>query len=136
MITSARIVSSMRGFYVHMPCDVLELIGSNVTRYPQRAAGGIETAVEANMETPMGPEDATAAFLLVFGQAGLIAFTIHAVLVEVYFHLTPAESERLRNVAYQRQLARGYKMPGSGGLTSDRLGDAPRWKPSSVVDTK
>lgn len=117
-----------------MPCEVMEFIGSNLTYYPQCTAGGTETAVEANMYTPIGPEGPTAALQLVFGQAGLIAFTIHAVLVEVYFHLTPAESERLRKVAFDRQLERGHKHPGSSGLTSDRLGDAEWWKPITKTD--
>lgn len=107
-----------------------------MTGYPQCTTGGVETAVEANIKTPKGSEEVTAALSLFFGQAGLIAFTIHTVLVEVYFHLTPAESERLRHVAYERQLEQGYKKPGSGGLTSDRLGDAPRWRPSSSVVEK
>ena len=81
----------------------------------------------------MGVEEVNAALEIVFAQSGLIAFLIHAVLAEVYFHLTPGESERLRNVSYERQLERGYKKPGSGGLTSDRLGDAPRWRPTTMV---
>ena len=43
--------------------------------------------------------------------------------------LTPAETERLRNVSYQRQIEAGMRDPGRAGLTTDRLGDAPRWAP-------
>lgn len=132
-LAAAQVVSRIRGFHQVMNCDVLAFMGANLTMYPACGAGVRYSPVEANMLSPQGGEQVEAAFQLVFGQAGLIAFTIHAVLVEVYFHLTPGESERLRNVAYERQLERGYKKPGSGGLTSDRLGDAPRWRPSNAV---
>jgi hypothetical protein len=59
-----------------------------------------------------------------------IALIIHAIGVEIYLNLTLAENERLRAVAYQRQLEAGFKNPGSAGLTVDRFGDAPRWHPS------
>lgn len=42
----------------------------------------------------------------------------------VQLRLTPAESERLRQVSYERQLERGFKHPGSAGLVAQRLGDA------------
>ena len=43
--------------------------------------------------------------------------------------LTPAESERLRVVSYERQLERGFKNPGSAGLVAERLGDANPYVP-------
>jgi hypothetical protein len=43
--------------------------------------------------------------------------------------LTPAESERLRNVSYQRQVEAGMKHPGRAGLTADRIGDSAVWVP-------
>jgi hypothetical protein len=43
--------------------------------------------------------------------------------------MTPAESERLRMVSYEKQLEAGFEHPGSAGLTVDRWGDAPVWKP-------
>lgn len=33
-------------------------------------------------------------------------------------HLTPRESERLRQVSYQRQLEAGFKNPGHAGLVA------------------
>ena len=44
--------------------------------------------------------------------------------VEIYLALTPAESERLRRVSYERQLAAGYENPGNGGTTVSKWGDA------------
>lgn len=48
----------------------------------------------------------------------------------VQLHLTPAESERLRRISYQKQMEAGFKNPGRGGLTADRLGDAAIWSPA------
>ena len=56
---------------------------------------------------------------------------LHTIGAEIYLNLTPAESERLRMVSYERQLEAGYKHPGSAGLTVDRWGDAPAWKPAA-----
>ena len=58
-----------------------------------------------------------------------MALAIHAIAVEIYLHLTPAEKERLRNVSYERQLERGLVPVGSAGLTVDRFGDCEEWKP-------
>jgi hypothetical protein len=38
--------------------------------------------------------------------------------------MTPAEAERLRQVSYERQLARGFKRPGFAGVVAERFGDA------------
>ncbi len=43
--------------------------------------------------------------------------------------MTPKESERLRQVSYEKQLEAGFANPGSAGLTADRWGDAERWTP-------
>ncbi|EJT70843.1 hypothetical protein GGTG_11866 [Gaeumannomyces tritici R3-111a-1] len=66
-----------------------------------------------------------------FGAAIWLAMAIHMIGVEIYLRLTPAESERLRNISYQRQIEAGMKNPGSAGLTADRLGDAAKWTPAS-----
>ena len=41
--------------------------------------------------------------------------------------LTPRETERLRQVSYERQLEAGMKNPGSAGFTAERFGDANPW---------
>ncbi|KAF8337447.1 uncharacterized protein EI90DRAFT_2652747 [Cantharellus anzutake] len=61
----------------------------------------------------------------------LIAAGFISVRAEVYIHLTAAESERLRIVSYHKQLERGFKHPGSAGITADRIGDA-HWTPPVV----
>lgn len=130
-ISAVMIVSQIGGFFVQMNCHEIDYMGGNSTFYPNCAAGEADawTAVQVNFDTQVGVEEVAAGFQLAFGQAGMIALLLHAVLVEIYFHLTPKESERLRKVAYERQLERGHKHPGSTGLTSDRLGDAAWWTP-------
>lgn len=55
---------------------------------------------------------------------------LHAIGVEIYLNLTPAESDRLRTVSYEKQLEAGFDHPGSAGLTVDRWGDSTPWKPT------
>ncbi|KAH6695182.1 hypothetical protein F5X68DRAFT_272626 [Plectosphaerella plurivora] len=71
---------------------------------------------------------------VMFGPACWIGFIIHAVGIELYLHLTPAEHERLRQISYQRQVKAGMRHPGSAGLTADRLGDAAKWSPRDAPD--
>lgn len=68
---------------------------------------------------------------LTFGMAVWLALFLHGVGVEIYLRLTPRESERLRMVSYERQLAAGYKNPGSAGLVVEKFGDADPWVPSN-----
>jgi hypothetical protein len=56
---------------------------------------------------------------------------MHLVGVEIYLALTPRESSRLRQVSYEKQLAAGFKNPGSAGFAIDRWGDAEKWQPDS-----
>lgn len=150
MIISARVISVMGGFSVGRPCAQIDfLLGANKTLalYPACEAfynGTSEHAkvlVDANFSSNNAMEIG-ASMGMTFGSAGWIALWLHAIAVEVYvslrkhpvdvlstndlnqLRLTPAESERLREVSYQRQLERGYKNPGSAGLTAQRLGDA------------
>lgn len=77
-----------------------------------------------------GPENAAAMIRNVFPMSGLLAVIIHAIIVETYLWLTPAESHRLRNVSYQRQVEAGLRPAGrfrDAGLTGTSIGDAPEW---------
>jgi 23S rRNA G2069 N7-methylase RlmK/C1962 C5-methylase RlmI len=47
-------------------------------------------------------------------------------------NLTPKESNRLRQVSYERQLERGTSRPGYAGLTVERFGDAEVFQPAAV----
>lgn len=104
--------------------------------YPECAAylNGTSPNQQAAVHASFGTTgvETGAALNMTFGTALWVALALHAFGVELYLHLTPREAERLRNVSYQRQVEAGiYKKPGSAGLTSDKLGDANEWVPSS-----
>lgn len=74
----------------------------------------------------------SAALMASFAAAGFLALVLHAIVVEVYLYLTPRETERLRQISFQRQQKLGYKYPGSAGITAQRFGDADYWEPPAV----
>jgi hypothetical protein len=63
-----------------------------------------------------------------------MALTLHILGCEIYLWLTPAESARLRQVSYERQLEAGYKNPGSAGLVVQKWGDATPYVPLSHLE--
>lgn len=59
-----------------------------------------------------------------------MGIVLHIIGVELYLGLTPRESERLRQVSYEKQCEAGLKNPGFSGWTVNRWGDAEEWKPN------
>ena len=105
--------------------------------YPQCTAPNSSEPVIIKADVNgLGPEFATASFHLTFGMSVWICFAIHAIGAELYLSLTPAESERLRHVSYEKQIEAGFKHPGCAGLTVDRFGDAPTRKPISQTEVQ
>ena len=146
MMAANTVLFSQDGYYVTTGCDEIfadyahlgipDRANPAFQIHPQCASAN--TTVDGQVVVPvnqLGPENVGAAFQLTFGMSIWIALVIHAVLVELYLNLTPAEHARLRMVSYERQLEAGYKNPGSAGLTVDRFGDAPKWQPSKGGDT-
>ena len=137
MVIAAAIITKTGGYWQVSSCDKLVFINDGNTkaiedRYPQCANRGPgenpRVAVLADMTG--GLDEGIASSLgLSFGMASWIAIFLHVVGVEIYLNLTTAEGERLRNVSYQKQLEAGLRHPGSAGLTTDRLGDVPKWRP-------
>ncbi|KAK6214455.1 hypothetical protein LQW54_004362 [Pestalotiopsis sp. IQ-011] len=137
MILAATVISSVGGYYHAQPCDKLEYMfkSANATvglylecaGYFSGQSPGQQAAVAANLGGNVA--EVASVFSATFGPAFWLAFALHAVGIEIYLHLTPAEAERLRNVSYQRQVEAGMKHPGRAGLTADRLGDAKIWEP-------
>jgi hypothetical protein len=143
-------------------CDQLAsryLLGSQkktLSRFPECEAyfSGKNADQVVSVEAAMsggGSPGVRAALNISFGAALWLALFIHAVGIEIYvrqaplvslcciannpvlqIRLTPAESERLRNVSYQRQVEAGMKHPGRAGLTADKLGDSAVWVPEEV----
>ncbi|KAG0633839.1 hypothetical protein HOY80DRAFT_1062412 [Tuber brumale] len=141
MIISAISVTAVGSYHTLLNCDELSAIVSNSTRfdigYPTcKSSPGTLIPIRAGLgRDNMEVENASAALRLTFGSSLLIAEVIHYIAAEIYLHLTPAESERLRMVSYERQLERGWLHPGSSGLTSDRWGDAS-WSPVPVEEAE
>lgn len=129
-IIATNIIGRIPGSYRMMACQQLESVGA-AAQYPACAADSFGwTAVKMDFQGT-GVAEIMAALQGTFAGAGLLAFLLHAIGIELYLHLTPAEAERLRKISYERQLERGWKHPGSAGITSDRLGDA-EWTPSKT----
>lgn len=131
MIISANVITALGGFYIAMPCQQIAYMGGNTANYPACVANPDgQTAVLANFAGKV--ETIAASMQTSFGMAGWLSLALHAIGVELYLRLTPAEGERLRQVSYERQVERGLSYPGSSGLTVDRLGDAEEWKPRAT----
>ncbi|KAI9720789.1 MAG: hypothetical protein M1812_002628 [Candelaria pacifica] len=137
MIIAALIVSSQGGNYMSMSCDQVSFMynknqASFKALYPQCGTpnmtreGQVSVLANFNDGSAVGVK---ASLAFSFGAAGWLALWLHAIGVEIYLALTPAESERLRVRSYERQLEAGFDHPGSAGLTVDRWGDAPKWEP-------
>ncbi|KAI9166505.1 hypothetical protein HJFPF1_02611 [Paramyrothecium foliicola] len=133
MIIAAMIISSAGSdrFYISMPCDKLnsfyELTAELLEVHPLCSSLAARSPVMATMD---GREEQVAAALSLGFEFGVwLALAIHAIGIETYLRLTPAEFERLREISYQRQVEAGFKDPGRAGLTVDRLGDSAQWVP-------
>ncbi|KAK1235623.1 hypothetical protein PQX77_001142 [Marasmius sp. AFHP31] len=127
-IISAQVVSAVGQYYTVWSCaEVLDTIHNNSTMleelYPACLSGPLDiTHVAVQAVWTIGVNIGST-LRICFGPAAWMAFFLHAVGVEIYIHLTPGETARLRKVSYQKQLERGMVRPGSMGTVGDRLGD-------------
>ncbi|KAJ8087144.1 hypothetical protein PM082_005972 [Marasmius tenuissimus] len=107
--------------------EVLYTIDNNSTKleelYPTCLTGSLDATYVAVPAMWTNIVSIGSALRLSFAPALWIAFLLHAVSVEIYIHLTPGETARLRKVSYQRQLEKAVGRPGSMGTVGDRLGD-------------
>ncbi|OLN81155.1 hypothetical protein CCHL11_09527 [Colletotrichum chlorophyti] len=141
---AARITAgSDSAYYQVKQCAVVDFIfRHNQTRvlslYPDCGAyySGENPSAHVLVHANLGahqPAEIAAGFTSVFDAGSWLALVIHAILVELYLHLTPAEAERLRRISYQRQLDAGMKNAGNAGLTVQRFGDAEPWLPPTEL---
>ncbi|KAF7509120.1 hypothetical protein GJ744_008347 [Endocarpon pusillum] len=136
MISGAAIISSLGRYHFPMECAKLDYMmedgNSVLAAYPDCISYYNNTdpsklaLVQADLNGSIA--EFAAGLNITFGMAMWLALLIHAVGVETYLQLTPRESQRLRQISYERQLEAGFKHPGSAGLTADRLGDAHAWQ--------
>lgn len=139
MFLSALVISQLKSYDTIRPCGEILFMYDNKTEakqhYPQCSNSNSTTddLVVVHADFNSGRVEQIGASLGVsFGMAMWLALIMHLVGVEIYLALTPRESNRLRQVSYERQLEQGLKNPGSAGLTSDRWGDAEPWRPDGV----
>ncbi|RPB05504.1 hypothetical protein L873DRAFT_1797890 [Choiromyces venosus 120613-1] len=140
MIISGLSISAVGSYWAFQNCDELSAVIDNSTRFDKdypTCKSSPNTLVPIRAAIGSGDnvhiENVSSIFRVTFGMSVWVAILVHFIGVEIYLRLTPAESERLRMVSYERQLERGWVHPGSGGLTSDRWGDA-KWSPVLVED--
>ena len=136
MIISALITSRIGTYDTVKSCNEIAFVYNDDEQnlsdlYPQciNAVANQLVVVHASFKNGQ-PEQIGASLDMSFGMAMWLAIFLHLAGVEMYLALTPRESERLRQVSYERQLERGMKNPGSAGLTADRFGDAEKWTPA------
>ncbi|KAF7194141.1 hypothetical protein HII31_04497 [Pseudocercospora fuligena] len=130
MIISTQIITRIGSYYIAMPCKQIEAMGGDIEHYLTCSASEEAwTVVHADFAATNGIQEIAATFQLTFGMSIWLSIALHAVGVELYLHLTKAETERLRRVSYERQVERGMRRPGSAGLTTDRFGDEEEWVP-------
>lgn len=131
-----KILSKIGDYYIPMECQTIDFITSHFG--PSQASAyaacredpvhGV-AAVLANFYAGRRVAEIGAMVNITFGPSGIVAFFLHAVGIEMYLHLTPAEHDRLKQVSYEKQVARGWRRPGNTGLTAEVLGDAKPWTP-------
>jgi hypothetical protein len=119
MAISALIVGRIGSFYTSISCEQIAYTGATYSARPDANASSKFaacaadphgwTAVKANLYDPQSVAEAMAGLQMGFGMAGLLALVFHSVAVEIYLGMTPAESERLRRVSYERRLERGLE---------------------------
>lgn len=140
LIISALSISALDSYYTTMSCEQITFIDGSRDSvenfYPQCGSPNstVNDLVVVHASFGSGRAEQIGVSLGMSAGMGLwLALFIHLVGVEVYLALTPKESNRLRHVSYERQMERGFKNPGSAGLTSDRWGDAEPWRPMREV---
>lgn len=137
-LCALEIISRMKSFQAAMSCSRIDSSLSLVQ--PGMAAlfyPGCKTNPNAYMAvladaypdpTPEGIprlDRIAAAAQVTFAMSGVMALLLHAFVVEVYLHLTQAESNRLKRVSRERQLQRGWT---TTWLTRETWGDADEFE--------
>lgn len=137
ILIAAFFVSVMREYRNVWPCEMIDWTWKSyggdgyLESYPQcvnqsGASAGF-SPVLANILSKSDPAEIGTSLQIPAGIAFWTCLLLHVVGVEIYLALTPREAARLRMESYKRQLAAGYKNPGSEGLVPEKFGDADPW---------
>jgi hypothetical protein len=131
------IISARGGTYVPMSCETIDYInqqlGENMAAHffpgcaeDPKAVMGVLANINAGEDAEGLPllHEIGASIRCAFGPSVFLAIAIHAILVEIYLHLTGAEAARLKRVSYEKQKAKGWSRPGDASwLTKEIWGD-------------
>lgn len=137
MVISAQIVMVMGSYYMVMTCGEARSVygpGYIAATYPSctentTTISNVHVTVHAGFAGGRKAEIGVS-LRIGFGMALWLSLFLHLVGVEIYLALTPREAQRLRMVAYERQMEAGLNNPGSAGLVFEKIGDAEEWTPT------
>lgn len=134
MIIVAQVVTAIGSYNVIMSCgELASILGSSHLRENYASCLSNSTVLKDDVEVVHvnfgdRDEELGASLRIGFGMAIWISIFLHGVGVEIYLALTPRESQRLREVSYEKQLEAGMDNPGSAGLVIEKFGDADEWE--------
>ncbi|KAF2836605.1 hypothetical protein M501DRAFT_1040784 [Patellaria atrata CBS 101060] len=140
LITMIHAISSLPAgynFYDNRSCDeLISIAGPDPVYafYPEcvpgfsnsTTAGRVILRATWNSDNPF---EKVAVAGLSFPATVWLSLALHVLGIELYLAFTPREGQRLRQISYERQLARGMKNPGSAGLVPEKFADADPWVP-------
>ena len=136
MNVGAQIITGIGSYHTIWSCDELQFVLKSRPQYLlhtyPRCASNSTANVIVHSDFSNNVEEIASSLRSAFGIGLWLAIILHGVGVEVYLHLTPRESRRLRQVSYERQLEAGFEHPGSSGLVVEWLGDADQWRPNTL----
>ncbi|KAK3714027.1 hypothetical protein LTR37_008056 [Vermiconidia calcicola] len=132
LLPAMTIVDKME-FYEAQRCDKIffgyDSVGvpaaHNPTAQLYPGCGSDPATSKAHVAVPAGsagPENVSVGYNLTFGLAAFIALVIHVVGVEVYLHVTPGETERLRVVSRERRAKAGMEADDTERAGEDDFG--------------
>ncbi|KAH8681384.1 hypothetical protein BX600DRAFT_543963 [Xylariales sp. PMI_506] len=135
LVIAAVIISVAGEYYMAQPCDkvafMLETKNETLAAYPACASffsgqnPAQQVLVKANIGGSNSVETVTA-FSIVSGMSLWVALAIHAIGIEIYLHLTSADSGNSRSASYQRQASANIENPSRASLTPDPFRDESR----------
>ena len=119
LVLSAPIITKLNSYYIVRSCNKITFMygSSNPVKrfYPQCSSPNstVDDLVVVHADFGSGRVGQIGAILgMSFGMALWLGIFIHLVGVEVYLALTPRESNRLRQVSYERQIEKGFGIRG------------------------
>ena len=141
-IPAYHILTRIGTYYFPMACHTIAYVTLNtagpqasqalVNKYGACRQDPINGVATVNINFNGTPEEIGVAISVAFAPSLITVLFLHGVGVEAYLALTSAERDRLKQVSYEKQVARGWKRAGDAGLTPEKFGDLPQWQPAGI----